>query len=155
MKGLIFEMSCQDHNQISLPSSVRVVVLLLSEKEEKLHIRYCYFKSLLCPDQFKLIFMGENLWKFGQKQSTIHQNNEILCLLLEMLGFDAAMIFQKSTLSQVLMNSKSKELCERVDFLNVIHVRITTKHLFHQAYSYSFRCWFLAVGPFNTWLISN
>ena len=102
MKGLIFEMSCQDHNQISLPSSVHVVVLLLSEKEEKLHIRYCYFKSLLCPDQFKLIFMGENLWKLGQKQSTIHQNNEILCLLLEMLGFDAAMIFQKSTLSQVL-----------------------------------------------------
>ena len=33
---------------------------------------------------------------------------------------DPAMIFQKSILSQVLMNSKSKELCEKVDFWNVM-----------------------------------
>ena len=53
--------------------------------------------------------MGMKPWKFGQKQSTIHENNEILRLLVEMLGCDAAMIFQKSALSQVLTFNELKK----------------------------------------------
>ena len=49
-------------------------------------------------------------------------NNEILHLLVELLGYDPAMVFQKSSLSRVLMNLKSKELSERVDFRNVTPV---------------------------------
>ena len=47
---------------------------------------------------------GKKPWSFGQKQYTIHKNNEILRLLVELLGCDPAMVFQKSSLSRVLMN---------------------------------------------------
>ena len=106
MKGLIFEMSCQDHNQISLPSSVHVVVLLLSEKEKK--NTYKIWLSHFFPKSILIDFHGGNPLTFWSK--TIHKNNEILRLLVEMLYCDPAMIFQKSPISQILMNLKSKKL---------------------------------------------
>ena len=115
MKGLIFEMSCQDHNQISLPSSVHVVVLLLSEKEEKIRIKYG--KVPFFPKSILIDFHGgKNLKVLVKNNTQFINNNEILRLLVELLGCDPAMVFQKSSLSRVLMNLKSKELCEKVDF---------------------------------------
>ena len=59
---------------------------------------------------------GKKPWSFGQKQYTIHKNNEIIRLLVELLGCDPAMVFQKSSLSLVLMNLKIKNFVKGLIF---------------------------------------